>query len=432
MTDEEATPGAVPAPPTATRRGVLDGVRVLDLSRWVAGEYATKLFADFGADVVKVEKPVEGSHTRRWGPFPGDEPDPERSALFLHLNTNKRSIALDFTLQDDRETLLRLVESADAVVESFRPGTLERHGIGPREMHERNPRLVITRISAFGQTGPYAGREATGLVLQAMGGPMNATGGPGRPPHRKPGNLEHYTVGRSAGSATMAGLFAARRTGRGSVIDVSGQEVLLSGADRRASYLMSHAFSGWIPPRGVRSVHRSGTTFTGPFPAADGYVMLYVTTKDFWNRLVRMIGAHDQEFQDKYLDRQTLGDDWDDFDDRVRRWFASRPKNQIMEEGEAARIPLTALLEVPEVLAHPHFRDRGAFVRAEHPVAGSYEYTGAPWRMDGGFELLRTAPLLGGDEAEIRRGLVHAVSASEAGPRGDDGNADGTGEGAHR
>ncbi len=183
---------------------VLSGVRVLDLSRWVAGEYATKLFADFGADVVKVERPGEGSLTRAWGPFPDDVPDPERSALFLHLNTNKRSVALDLRDDADREVLLDLVRSAHAVVESFRPGHLEELGLGPDVLRAINPGLVLTRISAFGQTGPYRDREATGLVLQGAGGPMHATGQADRAPLRKPGLLEHYTVGRTAAQATMA------------------------------------------------------------------------------------------------------------------------------------------------------------------------------------------------------------------------------------
>src|SRR5690606_19193980 len=191
--------GAGPAPGRRGRRrrcggGVagmtgaqaLSGLRVLDLSRWVAGEYATKLFADFGADVVKVEKPGEGSLTRAWGPFPGDVPDPERSALFLHLNTNKRSVALDLRADADREVLLGLVARADALVEAFRPGHLERLGLGPDVLRDLNPRLVITRISAFGQTGPWRDREASGLVLQAAGGPMHATGQADRAPLRKP------------------------------------------------------------------------------------------------------------------------------------------------------------------------------------------------------------------------------------------------------
>ncbi|MEV0809922.1 CoA transferase [Micromonospora sp. NPDC050200] len=403
-------PGAV----DGERPQVLDGVRLIDLSRWVAGEYATKLFGDFGADVIKVEKPGEGSFTRRWGPFPGDVAHPERSALFLHLNTNKRSIVVDLHDPAGVELLLDLVGTADAVVESFRPGHLERLGLGPEVLLARNPRLVLTRISAFGQSGPYRDREATGIVLQAMGGPMHATGGVGRGPLRKPGLLEHYTIGRAAGYATMAGLFHARRTGKGSIVDVSGQEVLLSGADRRASYLMSAAFSGWIPPRGVRSAHRSGNLFTGPFRAKDGYVMVYVTTREFWNRLVNLVGAGDEAFLARYLDRQTLGEDWDEFTRYVGDWFAARPKIEIMERGEAARIPLTALLEISELLEHPHYRGRGLFVRGTHPQAGSLEYVGPPWRMAGGFRLRRTAPLLDEHGAEIRAELAAAATAGDA------------------
>lgn len=381
----------------------LSGLRVLDLSRWVAGEYATKLFADFGADVVKVEKPGEGSLTRAWGPFPGDVPDPERSALFLHLNTNKRSVALDLRADADREVLLGLVARADALVESFRPGHLERLGLGPDVLRDLNPRLVITRISAFGQTGPWRDREASGLVLQAAGGPMHATGQADRAPLRKPGLLEHYTVGRSAGQATMGALLRARRTGRGAVLDIAGQEVLLAGADRRASYLLSASYSGITAPRGARSPHRHGATFTGPFRAADGFVMVYVTNQAFWNRFVHLVGADDAAFRERYLDRQTVMDaDRDDFMDYVAAWIGKRPKIEVMEAAEAARIPVTAYLSVSEVLAHPHFRERGAFVGAEHPVAGRLEYAGPPWRMDRGYALRSAAPLLDQHGAAVR------------------------------
>ncbi|MGY1812077.1 CaiB/BaiF CoA transferase family protein [Blastococcus sp. SYSU D00820] len=388
-------------------RQVLSGVRVVDLSRWVAGEFATKLFADLGAQVDKVEKPGEGSLTRAWGPFPDDVPDPERSALFLHLNTNKRSVALDLRADDDRAVLTAMLRSAHAVVESFRPGTLERLGLGPDELRRINPRLVVTRISAFGQTGPYRDREASGLVLQAAGGPMNATGQADRAPLRKPGLLEHYTVGRSAGQATLAAVLRARRTGRGATIDVSGQEVLLAGADRRASYLLSAAYSGMTAPRGARSPHRHGATFTGPFRTSDGFVMVYVTNLAFWNRFVHLVGADDPDFRARYLDRQRVADtDREEFLEYVARWFAVRPKVEVMEAAEAARIPVTAYLSVSEVLAHPHFRGRGAFVTAEHPVAGTLEYAGPPWRMERGYALRTPAPLLDQHGADIRAELA--------------------------
>lgn len=383
--------------------GVLSGIRVLDLSRWVAGEFCTKLFADFGADVIKIERPGEGSITRRWGPFPGDIPNADASALFLHLNTNKRSVTLNLASTTGQELLLQLVQSSQLVVESFRPRTLERLGIGPDKLRSIKPDVVLTRISAFGQTGPYRDYEAVGITLQAMGWPMSATGAADRAPHRKPGLLEHYTVGRMAAEASMAGLIAARRFGEGAVIDVSGMETLLGGADRRASNLVTAAYSGVNAPRGFRSAHRAGTTFIGAYACSDGYVMLYVTTQAFWSRLVDLVAGEDDAFRDRYQDRFDFldNDELQEFADRVKAWFACRAKDEVMKEGERRRIPLTAFADVSEVLEDEHFRSRGCFVKANHPAAGELEYLGPPWRMENGWQLRRTAPLLGEDTAAI-------------------------------
>lgn len=389
--------------PASRTQQVLSGLQVIDLARWIAGEFCTKIFADFGADVVKVERPGEGSLTRRWGPFPGDVPDAEASALFLHLNTNKRSVTLNLVSPTGRELFLRLAKQADLLVESFRPGTLERLGIGPTVLRAINPRLVITRISAFGQSGAYRDYEATGLTLQAAGWPINATGGAGLPPHRKPGNLEQYTIGRMAAEASLAGLMASRRTGQGSTIDVAGMEVLLCGGDRRAAYLLTAAYSGANAPRGVPAAHRGGAVLCGIFRAKDGYMTLHVTNQRFWNRLVELVAEEDEDFRNKYFDSFVQKDDphWDGFIARVRDWFASRSKFEIMERGEARKIPLTACMEVPEVFKSEHFRSRDCFVSASHPVAGNLEYVGPPWRMEGGWELRRTAPLLGADTVNV-------------------------------
>lgn len=389
--------------PASRSSQVFSDLKVIDLTRWIAGEFCSKFFADFGADVVKVERPAEGSLTRRWGPFPGDVPDAEASALFLHLNTNKRSVTLNLASATGRELFLRIVEQADLLVESFRPGALERLGIGPTVLRAINPRLVITRISAFGQSGPYRDYEATGLTLQAAGWPINATGGAALPPHRKPGNLEQYTIGRMAAEASLAGLMAARRTGQGSIIDISGMEVLLSGADRRAAYLLTAAYSGANAPRGVPAAHRGGAVLCGIFRAKDGYVTLHVTNQRFWNRLVGLVAEEDHEFRKRYFDRFVQQDDpdWDGFIACVRDWFGNRSKFEIMERGQARKIPLTACLEVPEVFKNEHFQGRNCFVSASHPVAGDLKYVGAPWRMDRGWELRRSAPLLGADTVEI-------------------------------
>lgn len=387
----------------ASRPQVFSDLQVIDLTRWIAGEFCTKLFADFGAEVVKVERPGEGSLTRRWGPFPKDLPNDEASALFLHLNTNKQSITLNLTLPTGRALFLRLIKTADLLVESFRPGALERLGIGPALLRTLNPRLVITRISAFGQSGRYRDYEASGLTLQAAGWPINATGGAALPPHRKPANLEQYTIGRMAAEASLAGLMAARRTGQGTTIDLAGMEVLLCGGDRRAAYLLTAAYSGVNAPRGVPAAHRGGAVLCGMFRAKDGFVMLHVTNQRFWNRLVELISENDEQFRNSYFDRFVQRDDpdWDEFIARVLDWFASRSKSDIMERGQARKIPLTACMEVPEVFESEHFRSRNCFVSASHPVAGNLQYVGAPWRMDGGWELRRTAPMLGADTVDV-------------------------------
>jgi formyl-CoA transferase/CoA:oxalate CoA-transferase len=396
---------AQPRPPRADIQALSD-LRVLDLSRWVAGEYTAKLFADFGADVIKVEKPGEGSLTRHWGPFPGDKPDIERSALFLHLNTNKRSVVLDLREAAGQELLLNLVASADALIESFRPGHLETLGLGPDILHQRNPRLVITRITPFGQDGPYRGWEATGITVQAMGGPMHCTGDADRAPQRKPGQLEQYSIGRFAAGGTLAGLFAARRSGSGSVVDVSSQEALLTSADRRAAYLLSAAYAGKDAPRGMPSAHRGGSTFTGKFPVGDGYVMVYVVRMHQWNRLVEFIADGDEEFVRKFTDVAVLGDQREEFVSRMCAFFDSHEKLWLMEQGQARRIPLTAYLGMKELYEHEHFRSRGTFAEAGHPAAGRLEYLGSPWRMPRGYQLRCPAPLLGEHTGEIMTELA--------------------------
>jgi crotonobetainyl-CoA:carnitine CoA-transferase CaiB-like acyl-CoA transferase len=173
----------------------------------------------------------------------------------------------------------------------------------------------------------------------------------------------------------------------------------------------------------MRSTNRGAATITGPFRASDGYVMVYVTNQEFWNRLIRLIGDGNEAFLSKYLNRQFLGDDWDEFFSYLRGWFAQRPKIELMERGEAARIPITAYLGIDELGRHSHFRGRGCFVSAEHPVAGRLEYIGPPWRMRGGYRLRRTAPLLGQHDSEVlaelglaRRAPDRTVPLSERSP----------------
>jgi crotonobetainyl-CoA:carnitine CoA-transferase CaiB-like acyl-CoA transferase len=386
---------------TVSGKSAFADVRIIDLSGSIWCEFATKMFADLGADVIKVEPPGVGSATRYWRPVAGCIPDPERNPLFLHLNTNKRSVCIDFENERDRALLLDLVRGSDALVESFAPGYLESIGLDLATLRVANPNLVITRISPFGQNGPYRDWLATDFTLQAMGGPMHATGGPGKPPLRKPGNLPQYSVGRAAGEATLAGLIAARRFGTPSVLDVAAFEVLLSSADRRASYILTASYSGVDAPRGVRSAHRGLSKFTGPYQAKDGYIMVHVANQTFWDRLMALISEDEPEFS-AYRDSSIPPEQWESLGDSIKQWIATQPKIELMERAEAARIPLTAIMNIDEVLSHQHFRERGVFVPLTRPDLGRLEYVGYPWRMENGFSLTRPAPLLDADRTAVR------------------------------
>lgn len=382
---------------SSSQKQVFNGLRVLDLSRWIPGEFAAKMFADFGADVIKVEKPGEGSLTRHAGPFPGDQPDPERSALFLNLNTNKRSIEVDLSTDEGRSQILALAASSDVVIESFRPGVMEGFGLGWDDLKKVNPKLVFTRISNFGQTGPNAHWEATALTIQAAGGPMRATGAAGRRPHQKPGNLPLYVIGRTAAEATLGALFQVRRRGVGVQIDVSSQEVLLFSGDRRAAYLQNASYSGVNAPRGLRAPHRGLLLPTGPYACKGGFVMLYIAAH-FMPRMIELLG--NAELIEFYADSDYVDSHpqelWELFHAVLNPWLESHTKEEIMAIAQKANLSITAITSVQDMLKEPHYRDRGVFSSIEHAKAGSLEYPGRPFILTrGGWALTSPAPLRG-------------------------------------
>ena len=376
-----------------------DDVRVLDLSRWVAGDYCAKLLADLGADVIKIEKPGEGALTRHQGPFPGDIPDPEKSALFLHLNTNKRSITLNLDSDSGRQILLDLAGTADVVIEAFRPGTMERLGLGWDDLSAVNPRLVLTRISNFGQTGPYQHYEATNLTLEAMGTAMHMSGLADGLPLRRPGELSQYSIGSTAAEATAAALLVSKLQGEGQVVDVAGFEALLTGFDRRIMTILGERYVGEDPPRGKVG----GALPVGAYPCADGYVMITI--------LLPYVGALVKLLDDPALndllasDPRAIMSRPGEFNEllvaALYPWFLARTKEEVMAAAQAGGVPVTAVYDVADLRSSEHFRGRGAFVTLDHPRAGTLEYLAPALRMDAGPSLRRAAPLLGEHTAEV-------------------------------
>ena len=234
-------------PPTPV--SALDGVRVLDLTHYVAGPFCTKLLASYGADVIKVERPRTGDGARRVGPFPGDEPHPERSGLFLYLNTNKRGVTLDLSHPEGKALALDLAERADVVVENFRPGVMAKLGLDYDALVERNPGVVMVSISNFGQTGPYRDFLANELIAYGMGGQLQSTGTPDRPPVKLGGSIGLYQTGQMAAFAACTALFRSEFTGTGDYVDISVFETQAASQDRRSIFMLNHEYTGALVKR---------------------------------------------------------------------------------------------------------------------------------------------------------------------------------------
>ncbi len=221
----------------------LEGVRVLDLTHHIAGPWCTKLLADYGADVIKIERPGSGDPTRSIGPFYHDDPHLEKSGLFLHLNTNKRSVTLDLKRPTGQDIARRLAQNVDIVVESFSPGVMADLGLDYPILEKLNPRVVVTSISNFGQTGPYRDLKASEIVSSAMGGPMNVTGHAEREPLKLGGSIVAYQAGSVAAYSTMVALYQAEEDdGEGQHVDVSIYETQAGTRDRRTTNLTGYAY----------------------------------------------------------------------------------------------------------------------------------------------------------------------------------------------
>jgi len=384
----------------------LADITVLDLTHYIAGPYCTKLLADFGADVIKIERPDGGDPARRYGPFPHDEPHPEKSALFLHLNTNKRGVTLNLKTSAGRDLFKALIQGVDVLVENFSPRVMPRLGLAYETLEALNPRLVMMSISNFGQTGPYRDYRAQDILIYAMGGPMRATGVAEREPLKMAGNLMQYQAGTMAATATMVGIFAARLHGIGQRIDLSLFETHAGTVDRRSTYLTAYAYAGEESTR--QSQGPQDALPRGIYPCLDGYICIYVTD-EWWPRLAHMLERPDLLTDPRFatpLARRNP-EHQPDFDAIFYPWLLERTKQEIMERAQAARVLMTAVNTPEDVLHDRHFQARGFFVEVQHPVAGRVTQPGAPFRMTATpWAVRRPAPRLGQHNEEIYGGRL--------------------------
>ena len=357
--------------------GPLAGTRVLDLSRGVAGHYATKLLADYGADVLKLEPP-EGDPLRRFGPFPGDEPHPERSGLFLHLNTNKRSRVLDVTDPENASKVGALAAEADIVFEDFPPGSAVVSGWGWEALSAERDDLVFVSITPFGQTGPYRGYRGSEITLQAMGGPMLATGHPSLGPLKHAGHYAHYHAGIIAGFAAVILRLRVEAGGEGDRIDLAVNECQAGSRDRRSAALLAASYAGVGGGRGATAL-RVGS---GVRPCADGHVNLHGAGPRLPG-LLRLIGRTDLLEHPEIDAPATLMPPAlaEEIESSYGAWLAHRPKREIIPLAQQQNLPCGALQTAKDLLEDPHFLAREVWEAIDHPEAGRLDYPGRPFIM---------------------------------------------------
>lgn len=395
---------------TEVAPGPLAGLRVLDLSWEIAGPYCTKLLAGYGAEVIKVERPG-GDPARLRRPFYKDVPDPEGSLLFLYLNTDKRSVCLNLRDERGRDLALQLVEWADVVVENFRPGVLQRLGLDFETLHARNPRLILTSISNFGQTGPYRDLPASELVEYAMSGLMAISGSSEREPLKHGLSQGQYAAGVTAAYITAALTYSQALGAFGQWIDVSILECLASELVMNEPY---YAWMGGI--QGRRPV--SGDGLNNIMPCRDGYVVLQAGATRPWPDLVEFLGAPELG-DERYATPDARLLHSDEIDRIVAQRLLQRDKRDLFHDASRRRL-LAGMVQDPEdLLACPQLAARGFFTPVNHPTTGPLPYPGEPVKMSATpWTSCRPAPLLGQDTdcvlAELLGLQPHARAALRA------------------
>lgn len=357
------------------RTSPLSGVRVLDLSEGISGPFCTQLMAHFGAEVLKIE-PLAGDWARTIGPFPGDQPHPDKSGLYLHLNTGKRAAVLDIDTSHGQAILRELAAQADVVIESFAPGTLERLGLHYEALARFNPGAVLTSITAFGQTGPYHRLPATDLTVTAMSGLLLATGEPDREPLAGAGPRSSYITAYMAYIATLGALRVALRGGRGQHVDVSAFE---STAAILENFTTMNAYSGFVWKRqGNRRGHVHPASV---YPCQDGFVQMFFLRDEQWEGFCRVLGRDDLLAEPRFARNADRVRYADEIDAALLPWFMRHTKAQIEGMCQDQRIPVAMVADCADLAASAHLAARGFWTQAEHPAAGKLTYPGPAFRL---------------------------------------------------
>jgi crotonobetainyl-CoA:carnitine CoA-transferase CaiB-like acyl-CoA transferase len=398
----------------------MDGFRVLELAESVSGEYCGKLLADFGAEVIKLEKPDCGSPTRRMGPFAVNAGDPENSGLFAYLNTNKSSLALDVQSASGRATIDKLLQQVDVVIDDHPDGWLRDIGLDPATIHDIRPRLVLCSITPFGQSPPADRLHAVDLTVfhsSGWGYHTPSAADDALPPLKGAGRfLPSYEAGLDAALCITAALYEREDSSLGRFIDISQQEVLAS----RADYVLGQMAAGDMEV----SARRTAYDLHGPagiFPCREGYAYIWMSAPAHWQALRVMLGNPEwmNAFPEHWLERECTPARVAQCRQHIAEWLKTQDKHEVAAAAQKQGLILVAVNNAADLCASPQYVFREFFARVEHPLHGPALYPTVPYKLsETPARIHSPAPLLG-QHSEARLGAllgdIAAAQTAEAG-----------------
>ncbi|MGE1062449.1 CoA transferase [Megasphaera paucivorans] len=373
-------------------------LHILDFTHVYSGPYCTMLFADLGAQVLKIEKPEEGDDSRHYLPFKNGQ-----SGYFMYLNRNKKSMTLNLKSKEGKRIVLYLIKRSDIVVENFSPGTMKKLGLDYKEVKKIRPNIIYASISGFGQSGPLCGKPAFDIVAQAMGGMMSITGFPDRPPVKCGASISDANAGIHAAFAIMAALYNREKTGKGQYIDVAMMDTTVSILE---NYVMQYTLNGIVPKRNGNE-HSASAPFDA-YQTKDNYVVIATGSNKLFERLIKVMHCEDLIYDSRFATNILRKKHYAELKPVISSWMGKYSTNDIITWLDKAKVPVAPILSIAELVQHPQLQIRNMMVDVNQPGVGNITMPGFPIHFSEINGSVRTpSPLLGENNEEILKNILH-------------------------
>lgn len=375
----------------------LEGVKVLELTHYIAAPLCGQLLADMGAEVIKIENPRDGDVGRSFLPKEHGE-----SLYYAAYNRNKRAITLNIQTESGQEILRKLVAQSDVVIENFRPGLLNKLGFGFSDLQKINPRIILTSVSGFGQNGPYKDRQGIDMMIQAMGGIMHMTGYPDEAPVRPGPTIADHTGAVYAALGTMFALFHRERTGQGQLVDIALLDAVFS---LNENYPLIYLLQGLEVQRAGNG--RALTAPSGAYQAQDGYVYITAMANNLFGRLMKLVGRPELADEPRFANPQLRKQHEAEINAVIVPWIAARTMHEAMQALDEAAIPNGPVNSIAQISTDPQIKARNMIWEVDHPTIGKLPLIGNPIKLSATPAAARTAPpLLGEHTLEVLTGVL--------------------------